>query len=67
VDAEKAAEVSGKMREFLANDDSEAGDYLDAEIAALRSILGAEHFGPFERAVKQYDFAQALALMKIRE
>jgi two-component system sensor histidine kinase/response regulator len=66
VDAEKAAEVSEKMREFLANDDSEAEDYLDAEIAALRSILGAEHFGPFERAVKQYDFAQALELLSTR-
>jgi two-component system sensor histidine kinase/response regulator len=67
VDAAKAAEVFEKMREFLANDDSEAGDYLDAEIAALRSILGAEHFGPFERAVKQYDFAQALELLSTRQ
>jgi two-component system sensor histidine kinase/response regulator len=67
VDAAKAAEVFEKMREFLANDDSEAGDYLDAEIAALRSILGAEHFGPFERAVKQYDFAQALELLITRQ
>jgi len=66
VDEAKAAEVFEKMREFLANDDSEAVDYLDAEIAALRSILGAEHFGPFERAVKQYDFAQALALLSTR-
>ena len=67
VDAAKAAEVFAKMREFLANDDSEAGDYLDAEMAALRSILGAEHFGPFERAVKQYDFAQALELLSARQ
>ena len=67
VDAAKAAEVFEKMREFLANDDSEAGDYLDAEIAALRFILGAEHFGPFERAVKQYDFAQALELLSTRQ
>jgi two-component system sensor histidine kinase/response regulator len=67
VNEAKAAEVSEKMREFLANDDSEAVDYLDAEIAALRSILGAEHFGPFERAVKQYDFAKALELINARQ
>jgi two-component system sensor histidine kinase/response regulator len=67
VDEAKAVEVFAKMREFLANDDSEAVDYLDAEIAALRSILGADHFGTFERAVKQYDFAQALELLSARQ
>jgi two-component system sensor histidine kinase/response regulator len=67
VDAAKAAEVSERMREFLANDDSEVVDYLETENAALRSILGAEHFGPFERAVKQYDFAQALELLSARQ
>jgi len=64
VDEAKVAEVCKKMTELLANDDSEASDYLETEKDALRHILGKEHFGPFERAVQQYDFAQALELMK---
>jgi two-component system sensor histidine kinase/response regulator len=67
VDEAKAAEVTAKMRELLANDDSEAVDYLDVEAAALRYILGADHFGPFEHAVKQYDFSQALELLSARQ
>ncbi|MCX5818695.1 MAG: response regulator [Deltaproteobacteria bacterium] len=64
VDEAKATAVCEKMMELLANDDSEAVDYLEAEKDALRYILGMEHFGPFDHAVKQYDFAQALELMK---
>jgi hypothetical protein len=64
VDEEKAAEVFKKMVELLANDDGEAVDYLEAEKDALRHILGKDPFGPFDHAVKQYDFAQALELIK---
>jgi hypothetical protein len=39
-------------------------DYLDVEKDALRHILGTAPFGPFEHAVKQYDFAQALEFIK---
>jgi two-component system sensor histidine kinase/response regulator len=66
VDEAKAAEVCKKMMELLANDDSEAADFLAAEKDALRQILGTDHFGPFEQAIGQYDFAQALELMKSR-
>jgi two-component system sensor histidine kinase/response regulator len=66
VDEAKSAEVCKKMMELLANDDSEAADYLEAEKDALRHILGKEHFGPFEQAIQQYDFAQALELLKSR-
>jgi hypothetical protein len=66
VDEAKAAEVFNKMMELLANDDSEAADLLAAEKDALRHILGKERFGPFEQAIQQYDFAQALELMKSR-
>ena len=64
VDAAKAAEVCQKMLELLANDDSEAVDYLDAEKDALRSILGIAQFVAFEQALQQYDFAQALELLR---
>jgi PAS domain S-box-containing protein len=63
VDEAKAAAVCVKMMEFLANDDSEAVDYLDTESDALCGILGTGRFGPFERAIKQYDFEKALELM----
>ncbi len=64
VDDAKATAVCEKMQELLANDDSEAVDYLEEEKDALRYILGMEQFGPFDHAIKQYDFAQALELMK---
>ncbi|MFZ4437089.1 MAG: response regulator [Syntrophales bacterium] len=64
VDEAKATEVCKKMLELLANDDSEAADFLAAEKDALRQILGTDHFSPFEQAIGQYDFAQALELMK---
>ena len=64
VDEAKAAAVCEKMMELLANDDSEAVDYLEAEKDALRYILGMGQFVPFDHAVKQYDFAQALEFMK---
>jgi two-component system sensor histidine kinase/response regulator len=64
VNEAKVAEVCKKMMELLANDDSEAADYLETEKDALRHILGKERFGPFEKAIGQYDFAQALELMK---
>ena len=64
VDEAKAAAVCKKMMELLANDDSEAADYLAAENDALRQILGTDHFGSFEQAIAQYDFAQALEFME---
>ncbi len=64
VDEAKAAAVCEKMMELLANDDSEAVDYLDTESDALFDILGTEYFGPFEHAIKQYDFEKALELMR---
>jgi len=64
VDDVKAAVVCEKMMELLANDDLEAVDFLEMENDALRDILGTTHFGPFEHAVKQYGFAQALELLK---
>lgn len=64
VDEAKTAAVCEKMLALLANDDSEAADYLNTEKSILRHILGVEHFGPFEYAIQQYDFAQALELIK---
>jgi hypothetical protein len=64
VDGAKAAAVREKMQELLTSDDSEAVDYLETEKDALHYLLGREQFGPFDHAVKQYNFAQALDLLK---
>ncbi|MEW6505884.1 MAG: Hpt domain-containing protein, partial [Chloroflexota bacterium] len=64
VDEAQSAIVYEKMIELLTNDDSEAVDYLGSEYDALRSMLGAKHFIPFESAIKQYDFENALELLK---
>ena len=64
VDKAKAAEIYKRMMELLANDDSEAADYLEEGKDGLRHILGKERFGPFEQAIGQFDFAQALELLK---
>jgi len=64
VDTSKITAVYERMAELLANGDGEAIHYLDTENDALREILGKECFGPFERAVKQYDSEKALELMK---
>jgi two-component system sensor histidine kinase/response regulator len=55
VDEANTAAVCEKMLALLANDDSEAADYLNTEKSILRHILGVEHFGPFEYAIQQYD------------
>ena len=64
VDPAKALEVIGQMRKLLAADDSEAEPYLDTERAALRGALGTEPFAAFEKALRQYDFEGALAVLR---
>jgi len=63
VDAEKVDVVNKKMTALLANDDSEAADYLETENGTLRYILGVDRFDEFAQAIKQYDFEKALELM----
>jgi len=66
VDELKSAAVCEKMMELLAKGDSEAVDYLETKNDALYDILGTEHFGPFEHAVKQYDFEKALEWINLQ-
>jgi hypothetical protein len=64
VDPGKALEVIGQMRKLLAADDSEAERYLEEERAALRVALGTGPFAVFEKALRQYDFEGALAVLR---
>jgi two-component system, sensor histidine kinase and response regulator len=64
VDVAKALEVCRKLADLLANDDSEAVKILKEEQGLLRGFLGKNHFGSFENAVNQFDFAKALEILK---
>ncbi|OPY75713.1 MAG: Virulence sensor protein BvgS precursor [Syntrophorhabdus sp. PtaU1.Bin058] len=64
VDEAKAAAVCERMAKLLVDGDSEAAVFFEAEYDTLRSILGTDQFGLFDRAVKQYDFEKALELIK---
>jgi hypothetical protein len=64
VNRKKADAACKKLVELLANDDSEAVDFLDGENDLLRGILGAKQFVIIEETIKQYDFEKALGLLK---
>ena len=64
IDPAKASEVIGQMTKLLAADDSEAERYLEEERALLRGALGTGPFAAFEKALRQYDFQLALAVLR---
>ena len=64
VDREAAAAAYGKLESLLANDDSEAVDYVDEAGEVLRGVLGMDVFRAIEKAVKDYDFEKALTIIR---
>ncbi|HOI75491.1 MAG TPA: PAS domain S-box protein [Syntrophales bacterium] len=66
VDEAKMTGVTEKIKELLANGDSEIPEYFEREYGTLQAILGPGSFGPFESAVRRYDFEKALELMDTR-
>ena len=64
VDREQAAAATGKLDELLANNDSEAVDYIDEAGELLRGLLGRSQFRAVEKATKDYDFEKALTLLR---
>ena len=64
VDREEAAAALKKLGDLLANDDSEAVDYLDEAGELLRGLLGMSKFRAVEKAAKDYDFEKALTLLR---
>ncbi|PKN35973.1 MAG: hypothetical protein CVU61_00280 [Deltaproteobacteria bacterium HGW-Deltaproteobacteria-19] len=65
-DESRMAGVVEKMRELLANGDSEIPEYFEGEYGTLRAILGEDTFSPFETAIRQYDFEKALEYLESR-
>jgi two-component system sensor histidine kinase/response regulator len=63
-DREEAAAALKKLDGLLANDDSEAVDYLDEAGELLRGLLGMSRFRAVAKAAKDYDFEKALTLLR---
>ncbi len=64
VNREEGKGACRRLHELLANDDSEAVDYLDENGELLRNHLGISQFRAVEKAAKDYDFEKALTLLK---
>jgi two-component system sensor histidine kinase/response regulator len=65
-DEARMVKIMEKMRELLANGDSEIPEYFEKEYGVLKAILGEDGFGPFESAIRQYDFERALEHLESR-
>jgi two-component system, sensor histidine kinase and response regulator len=63
VDPARARASLAQLRAQLAEFDAAAAETAEAERAALESLLGAELLAGVERALQQYDFDAALALL----
>jgi PAS domain S-box-containing protein len=64
VDRTQAAAACKKLADLLANDDSEAVDVINQLGDLLRGVLGANQFRAIEKATKDYDFENALELLR---
>ncbi len=61
---DNAKEVLAKLVGFLNASDSDAYDMVDQHTKLLKACLGKSCFEKFDRAIKQYDFKQALELLE---
>jgi len=59
----ESIEILRKMKAFLANDDTNATDYMNKHHETLRKLLGNELFVQFSKSVTSYDFEEALTLL----
>ena len=59
-DTLNVAVILNRLKELLANDDYEAGDFLAENREALSIALGIDVFFEVESAIKQFDFDTAL-------
>ena len=63
VDLSRLQGVCRRLAEFLADNDAEAGDVLDAEEALLRTAFAGD-YRPIEAAVRSFDYEAALAALR---
>ncbi|WP_016957544.1 response regulator [Catenovulum agarivorans] len=60
VEFAQAQKIVDKLKNLLANDDSEACDVFDENKAVIKSILASASFHKFDNAMQQFDFQLAL-------
>lgn len=63
-DPSKARSVLGKLGTLLKDDDSEAADVFEENIDLLNIVLGADNFVKVDQAIRQFDYENALILLK---
>lgn len=54
-----------RLAELLADDDSEASEFLETHFELLRSALGGEEFSLLERAIRQFDYEAGLSHLQL--
>ena len=64
VDAAQSREAAVKLTTLLSELDPGAADFVEANHAALRPVIGAEAWPEFEKLVQRYDFAGAQAFLE---
>ena len=63
VDTSKATEILAKLRELLAENDSEADEIFEDNLDMMRAVLGVDIFSKVNGAMQQFDFKKALELL----
>jgi PAS domain S-box-containing protein len=63
VDTSKATEVLTKLRELLAENDSESDEVFEDNLDLMRTVLGTDIFSKVNGAMQQFDFKKALELL----
>lgn len=66
-DAEHGKELLVRLALLLKNDESEASDLLEENLARLQEFLSDETFLNLEHAVRAYDYQRAYQLLKSSE
>jgi len=67
VDRERAVAACQKLEQLLANADGEATDFLNEARDVFRGFLGAHPFQVIKKAIDDYDFDQAMEVLKNRQ
>jgi two-component system sensor histidine kinase/response regulator len=64
VDTSKSIEIFTKLRQLLAENDSDADDLFEENIDVIRVSLGEDIFSKFNAAMQEFNFKKALELLR---
>ena len=63
VDTSKSIEIFTKLRQLLAENDSDADDLFEENIDVIRVSLGEDIFSKLNAAMQEFNFKKALELL----